>query len=31
LHLMNKQEFHVTELSFVDRETGDVETVKVEV
>ncbi len=31
LHTMNEQEFHVTELSFKDRETGGVETVRVEV
>ena len=31
LHIMNEQEFHVTELSFRDRETREVETVWVEV
>lgn len=31
LHTMNEQEFHVTELSFRDRETGEVEMVGVEV
>jgi len=31
LHTMNEQEFHVTKLSFRDRETGEVETVRVEV
>ena len=31
LHIMNEPEFHVTELSFRDRETGEVETVEVEV
>ena len=31
LHTMNEHEFHVTELSFVDRETGEVEVVRVEV
>jgi ATP-dependent Lon protease len=31
LHTMNEREFHVTELSFRDRETGEVETVSVEV
>jgi ATP-dependent Lon protease len=29
LHSMNEQEFHVTELSFRDRETGEVEVVQV--
>jgi ATP-dependent Lon protease len=28
LHIMNEREFHVTELSFKDRETGEVETVE---
>jgi len=31
LHIMNEQEFHVTELSFRDRENGEVEVVRVEV
>ena len=31
LHTMNEQEFHVTELSFRDRESGEVEVVRVEV
>ncbi len=31
LHIMNEREFHVTELSFRDRETGEVEMVSVEV
>jgi ATP-dependent Lon protease len=31
LHIMNEREFHVTELSFRDRETGEVEMVRVEV
>src|SRR6266702_522950 len=31
LHTMNELEFHVTELSFRDRETGEVEVVRVEV
>ncbi len=31
LHSMNEQEFHVTELSFRDRETDEVETVRIEV
>ncbi|HYU75007.1 MAG TPA: BREX system Lon protease-like protein BrxL [Ktedonobacteraceae bacterium] len=31
LHIMNEQEFHVTELSFRDRESGEVEVVRVEV
>jgi ATP-dependent Lon protease len=31
LHIMNEWEFHTTELSFRDRETGEVETVSVEV
>ncbi len=31
LHIMNEQEFHVTELSFRDRETGEVEVVRIEV
>ena len=29
LHTMNEQEFHVTELSFRDRETGEVVRVEV--
>ena len=31
LHIMNEREFHTTELSFRDREAGEVETVSVEV
>jgi predicted ATP-dependent Lon-type protease len=31
LHIMNEREFHVTRLSFRDRETGEVEMVRVEV
>ncbi len=31
LHIMNEQEFHVAELSFRDRETGEVEAVRIEV
>ena len=31
LHIMNEQEFRVTELSFRDRKTGEVEVVRVEV
>ena len=31
LHIMNEREFHVTELSFRDRETREVETVSVKV
>jgi predicted ATP-dependent Lon-type protease len=31
LHSMNEQEFHVTELSFRDRETDEIETVRIEV
>jgi ATP-dependent Lon protease len=31
LHIMNELEFHVTELSFRDRESGEVEVVRVEV
>ena len=31
LHTMNEQEFRVTELSFRDRETDEVETVRIEV
>ncbi len=31
LHTMNEREFHVTELSFRDRETGEMEMVSVEV
>lgn len=31
LHSMNEQEFHVTELSFKDRETEEIEVVRIEV
>jgi hypothetical protein len=31
LYIMNEQEFHVTELPFRDRETGEIEMVRIEV